>query len=174
MTAGAATARPDRFACAWWTPRRCAPPQTGLSRGGRTTKVHLGLDGNEIVKTVFLTPCQATDCAQAEALLAGLGHDETVVGDRAYDTDAILDLIETAGATAVIPSRSSRKPPRPLDRGTYRTRNLVERFFGKIKEFRRVTTRYDKTARNFLSAVHLAASRFLLRRIANQIFESTA
>ena len=155
-------------------PRDGAPAQVGLSRGGRTTKVHLGIDGNEMVKTVFLTPGQAADCAQAEALLAGLGHDETVIGDRAYDTDAVLELIRRAGAAAVIPSRSSRKSPRPLDRDTYRTRNLVERFFGKIKEFRRVATRYDKTARNFLSAVHLAVSRFLLRRIANQLFESTA
>ena len=132
-----------------------APPQVGLSRGGRTTKVPLGIDGNEMVKTVFLTPGQAADCTQAVALLAGLGHDET------------------AGATAAIPSRSSRKLPRPLDRETYRTRNLVERIFGKIKEFRRIATRYDKTARNFLSAVHLAASRFLHRRIANQSFKST-
>ncbi len=155
-------------------PRDGTPSQVGLSRGGRTTKVHLGIDGNEMVKTVFLTPGQAADCAQAEALLADLGHDETVIGDRAYDTDTVLELIRRAGAAAVIPSRSSRKSPRPLDRDTYRTRNLVERFFGKIKEFRRVATRYDKTARNFLSAVHLAVSRFLLRRIANQLFESTA
>ena len=97
-----------------------------------------------------------------------------MIGDRAYDTDAVLDLIGRAGATAVIPSKSNRKSPRPLDRETYGMRNLVERFFGKIKEFRRVATRYDKNARNFLSAVHLAASRFLLRRIANQLFESTA
>ena len=97
-----------------------------------------------------------------------------MIGDRAYDTDAVLELIGNVWATAVIPSRSSRKSPRPLDRATYRERNLVERFFGKIKEFRRVATRYDKTARNFLSAVHLAVSRFLLRRIANQLFEPTA
>ncbi len=89
---------------------------------------------------MFLTPGQAADCAQA--LLADLGHGETVVGDKAYDTDAILDLIETAGATAVM--KSNRTSPRPLDREIYRMRNLVERFFGKIKEFRRVATRYDK------------------------------
>ena len=139
-----------------------------------TTKVHPGLDGNEMVKTMFLTPGQAADCRQAEALLAGLGRDGTVIGDRAYDTDAVLELIGEVGATAVIPSRSSRESPRPLDRATCRERNLVERFFGKIKAFRRVATRHGKTARNFLSAVHLAVSRFLLRRIANQLFESTA
>ncbi len=65
------------------------PSQIGLSRGGRTTKVHLGIDENERVKTVFLTPGQAADCAQAEALLADLEHGETVVGDKACDTDAI-------------------------------------------------------------------------------------
>ncbi len=62
----------------------------------------------------------------------------------------------------------------PLDRETYRTRNLVERFFYKIKEVCQIATRYDKTARNFLPAVHLAASRFLLCRFANQLFEFTA
>ena len=117
-------------------------------------------------------PGQAVDCAQAEALLAGFGHDKTVIGDRAHDTDAVLRLIETAVATAVIPSRSSRKFPRPLHLETCRTRKLAERFFGKNKELRRVTTRYDKAASNFLSAVHLAASGFLLRRVANQLFES--
>ena len=155
-------------------PRDGEPAQVGLSRGGRTTKVHLGIDGNEMVKTVFLTPGQAAGCAQAEAILADLWHDGTVIGDKAYDTDAILGLIETAEATAVIPSKSNRTSPRPPDRETCRTRNPVERFLGEIKEFRRVATRYDKTARNFLSAVQLPASRFLLRRIANQLFESTA
>ena len=155
-------------------PRDGSPAQVGMSRGGRTTKLHLGLDGNEKVIRTVLTPGQAADCAQANALLAGLEPDETVVGGRAYDTDAVLEMIRTVGATAVIPSKSNRKSPRPLDRTTYRKRNLIERFIGKIKEFRRVATRYDKTARNFLSAVQLAISRFLLRKIANRLFESTA
>ena len=108
--------------------RHGAPPQVGLSRGGRTTKVQLGLDGKEMARTMFLTPGQAADCRQAEALLAGLGRDETVIGDLACDTDAVLELIgEEVGATAVIPSRSSRKSPRALDRATYRERNLVEK-----------------------------------------------
>ena len=151
------------------------PPRIGPSRGGRTTKVHLGIDGNAVVKTVFLTPGQAADCVQAEALLADLGRDETVIADKdACDTDAILDPIGTAGATAVIPSKSNWKSPCSLDREVYKTRYLVERFFGRIKEFRRVATRYDKTARNFLSAVRKAINRFLLRRIADQSNESTA
>lgn len=88
----------------------------------------------------------------------------------AYDTYAVLELIGRVCAVAVIPSRSSRKSPRPLDRETYRTCNLFERFFGRIREFRSVATRFDKNARNFLSAVHPAVSRFLLRRIAIQIY----
>ena len=109
--------------------RDVEPPRIGSSRGGRTTKVHLGIDDKEMVKTVFLTPGQAAGCTQAEVLFADLGKDETVIVDKAYDTDAILDLIETAGATAVIPSKSNRKSPRSLDRETYKARNLVERFF---------------------------------------------
>ena len=127
-----------------------------------------------MVQAVFLNPGQAAGCTRAEALPADLGQDETVVGDTAYDTDSVLGMIEITGATAVIPWKSNRKSPRPLDRETDKTRNLVERFFGRIKEFRRVATRYDKTARNFLSAVRLAISRFLLRRIADQSIESTA
>ena len=80
-------------------------------------------------------------------------HDRRVIGDRALDTDAVLGLIGKAGAAAVIPSRSIRKLPRPLDRETYRTRKFVDRYFGKTKEFCRIARRYDKIASNFLSAV---------------------
>ncbi len=97
-----------------------------------------------------------------------------MIGDRAYDSNAILDMISAAGATAVIPPKSNRNEQRGLDREAYRERNLVERFIGRIKEFRRVATRYDKTARNFLSTVRLAISRFLLRRVASRLIESTA
>ena len=100
-------------------PRDGGPPRIGSSRGGRTTKVHLGINGKEMEKTVFPTPAQAADCMQAEVLPADLGKDETVIADKdACDADAILDLIETAGATAVIPSKSNRKSPRSLDRET--------------------------------------------------------
>ncbi len=112
-------------------------------------------------------------CAQAEALLAYLKGDEAMISGKACDTDAVLGLIESVCARAEIPSKSNRKSPRPLDREIYRRRNLVERFFGRAKEFRRVATRYDKTGCNFLSAMRLAVSWFLLRRIAHQLFESS-
>ena len=163
-------------------PQDSESPQSGLSRGRRTTKVHLGIDRNEMVNTVLflflflfliLILGHVADCAQAEALLAYLKGDETVISGKACDTDAGSGLIESVCARVEIPSKSNHKSPRPLDREIYRRRNLVERFFGRAKEFRRVATRYDKTGCNFLSAMHLAVSWFLLRRIAHQLFESS-
>ena len=91
----------------------------------------------------------------------------TVIADKGYDTNAILDQVAKAGANAVIPSKRNRAEPRPLDQAAYAMRNEVERFFGRIKEFRRVATQYDKRARNLLTPVILADTRFLLRGVAN-------
>ena len=137
--------------------------QSGRSRGGLGTSIHAVVDGKGQPKALGLTPGQAADCTAAETLLAEVDAGMTVIADKAYDTDAILDRLADAGVTTVIPSRSNRTEPGTLDRAAYATRNLVERFFGKIKEFRRVATRYDKRARNFLSAVILAATRHLMR-----------
>ena len=130
------------------------------------TRIHAVVDGKGQPKALGLTPGQAADCTSAETLLAKVDAGMTVIADKAYDTDAILDRLADAGATTVIPSRSNRTEPGTLDRAAYATRNLVERFFGKIKEFRRVATRYDKRARNYLSAVILAATRYLMRGLA--------
>ena len=107
-------------------------------------------------------------CTAAETLLAGLKAGMTVIANKACDTNAILDDLAEVGATAVIPSKSNRTESRTLDTAVYATRNLVERFFGRIKEFRRVATRFDKRARNFLSAVIFAATRYLMRGLASR------
>ena len=91
----------------------------------------------------------------------------TVIADKACDTNAILTQVAESGANAVIPSRSNRTEQRPLGRNAYASRNLVERFFEGAEESRRVATRYDGRSRNFLSAVILAATRYLLRGLAN-------
>ena len=96
-------------------------------------------------------------------LLAGLPAPAAVVADRGYDSNAVLDLIARSGAHAGIPSCSRRIVRRSVDPALYRQRNLIERFFCRIKHFRRVATRFDKLARNFLSAVLLAATRLWLR-----------
>ena len=86
-----------------------------------------------------------------------------VIGDKGYDKQALVDRIEAGDGEAVIPARKNRTEPRAVDRNLYRERNLVERFWAKAKQFRRVATRYEKTARKFLAFVHLASVMILLR-----------
>jgi transposase len=112
---------------------------------------------------LLLSPGQASDMGAVPQLLAGLPIPNTVVADRGYDSNAVLELINRSGAKASIPSCSRRLVRRSIDPAIYRQRNLVERFFCKIKQFRRVATRFDKLARNFLAAVLLAATRLWIR-----------
>jgi transposase len=83
----------------------------------------------------------------------------TLIADKAFDADKrVIEPLSAAGKTAVIPPRSNRRSPRSFDRDLYKARHLIENFFAKLKQFRAIATRYDKTARNFLAAVYLAAS----------------
>lgn len=106
---------------------------------------------------VILSAGQMADIAQATALIkdqpAGI-----IVADKGYDSDAFVEMIVTQDAQAVIPPRSNRLNPRSFDRHLYKDRNLIERFFARIKHFRRIATRYDKLAKSFLSFVHLACA----------------
>lgn len=88
---------------------------------------------------------------------------EVVIGDKGYDSDALVEAIRSQGAEAVIPPKKNRKIPREYDPERYKDRNLVERFFSKVKQYRRVATRYEKTARNFLAFVHVASIMILLQ-----------
>ena len=112
---------------------------------------------------IVLTAGQASDMTAVPELLAGLPVPTTVVADRGYDSNAVLDLILRSGATPSIPSTSQRTVRRSVDLAIYRQRNLVERFFCKLKHFRRIATHFDKLARNFLAAVLLASTRLWLR-----------
>jgi transposase len=80
-----------------------------------------------------------------------------VIGDKGYDSDEFVEAIKSAGATAVIPSRENRIEQRKYDKDLYKDRNVVERFWSRMKQFRRVATRYEKTACNFLGFVRVAA-----------------
>ena len=134
----------------------------GRSRGGFGTKIHLAVDalGNPV--TVTLSPGQDADISHAEALLAG--HEpEKVLADKAYDSDAFVKAIEDKGAEAVIPPKKNRKNPREYDTDVYKERNKVERTVGLLKQCRRVATRYEKTARNFLGMVLFAAINIWLK-----------
>jgi transposase len=112
---------------------------------------------------LVISPGQASDKTVAPALLADLPPARALVADRGYDAQAIIDLVRQAGGQAHIPTCRDRKLQRSVDPALYRQRNLVERFFCKLKHFRRIATRFDKLARNFLAAVHLASARLWTR-----------
>jgi transposase len=98
------------------------------------------------------------DIAMAEALIEGAGRFDRLIADRGYDSMALRNLLASRGAEAVIPSTASRRAPIPYDRNAYRARNLVERLWCRLKDWRRIATRYDKLARNFLSGALIAAT----------------
>ena len=94
----------------------------------------------------------------ADALLLGLEAD-ALLADKAYDADErVLEPLRDAGIEPVIPPKANRKEPRSYDKDLYKARSLIENFLCKLKQFRAIATRYDKTARNFLAAVNLAAA----------------
>ena len=107
---------------------------------------------------LLLAPGNLHDVTMAPALLASAGHLERLIADKAYDTNNFRQLLAEHGIEAVIPSVRRRKPIIPHDVLAYRLRNLIERMFGRLKDFRRVATRYDKLARNFLATVAIAAT----------------
>jgi len=141
----------------------------GRSRGGLTTKIHAVVDAKGLPIRLGLTPGQAYDGEVAMGLLNALPEDAMVLADKAYDANAIREMIDGQGAWANIPPKSNRKDPICFSPHLYKARNLVERFFNKIKHFRRIATRYDKLAANYMAMIKLASIRVWLRA-----YESTA
>ena len=135
----------------------------GRSRGGLTTKIHALVDANGLPVALKLTEGQAHDGRSAADMLGSLGPGHILLADRAYDSNALRETLKQQGAWANV------KPmARCVDRPSfspflYRYRNLVERFFSKLKHYRAIATRYEKHATNYLAAVKLAASRIWLR-----------
>jgi len=106
----------------------------------------------------YLTPGQAHDLEGADALLPLMKAD-MLLADKAFDADErVIKPLIAAAKTPVIPPKSNRKAPRAFDKEVYKARHLIENFYCKLKQFRAIATRYDKTARNFLAAIHLAAA----------------
>ena len=109
----------------------------------------------------MLAPGQDHDLSCAEPLLENVDPG-ALIGDKAFDADPLISSLEQRDITPVIPPRANRKEPRACDYVLYCERNLIERFFNKIKHFRAVATRYDKLDRNFLAAVQLVSAMILL------------
>ena len=121
------------------------------------------VDGRGLPVRLVRTPGQASDKTTAPALVAPLGLTGDVVGDRGHFGQAVIAAIEASGATAHIPSQSTVRVVRSVDRDLYRERNRIERFSNRLKHFRGITTRCFKTATNFLAALHLASARIWIR-----------
>ncbi|MGH8545054.1 MAG: IS5 family transposase [Gammaproteobacteria bacterium] len=136
--------------------KKNGPQALGRSRGGLTTKIHALVEGLGNLARWTLTPGQAHDLTQAVQLLEDITA-AAVVADKAYDADALVEQITHHGGQAVIPPRANRIQQRPFDTYQYRDRNLIERFFCRLKQFRRIATRYDKLAQNFSSFIAVAA-----------------
>ena len=133
----------------------------GRSRGGFGTKPHIAVDGLGNPVKFVLTGGEEADINQGEALIEG--HDaKPMTADKSYGGDKFVAAIEATGAVAVIPPNKNRIVKRGYDKHLYKERDLAERFINRIKQHRRVATRYEKTARNFLGFVHVAAIMALL------------
>lgn len=128
----------------------------GRSRGGFTTKLHAAVSDTFLPLRFILTAGARHDVTQAPALIAGYTCD-TVIADAAYDSDALRAEIVDQGSVPVIRARKNRLEDRPYDEDLYKLRNVIERFFHRLKHYRRVATRYDKYACRYLGFVYFAA-----------------
>jgi transposase len=135
----------------------------GRSRGGLTSKIHAVVDTNGLPVRLALTAGEAHDNRLADKLLSRLKPGSMLLADRGYDADWIRALAAKKGVLANIPPRCNRSEPICFSPYLYRARNLVERFFNKIKHCRRIATRYDRLSANYLAFIQLASIRLWLR-----------
>ncbi len=123
-----------------------------------STKIHTTVDALGNPTGFHLTPGQAHDLDGVDVLLKDC-QAEAVIADKAYDAQArVIEPLLEGGKKVVIPPRGTRKEQRDYDRHLYKARHLIENFFARLKQYRGIATRYDKTARNFLGAIHLVAA----------------
>jgi transposase len=135
----------------------------GRSRGGLTTKIHALVDAEGLPIALKLTEGQAHDGRSAADMLDALAEGQILLADSAYDSDALRQSLAERGAWANVKPMPNRKNIPAFSSFLYRYRNLVERFFNKLKHFRAVATRYDKNPDNYLAGVKLASTRIWMR-----------
>lgn len=135
----------------------------GSRRGGVSTKIHVSVDGLGNPLRLLLTAGQRHDITQAEALVIDL-HFERLIGDKRDDADEFIHVIrDHSEAEVVIPPRAKRKEARPYDQHIYKERHLVECFINKIKQYRRIFSRFEKLAQRYLSFLSFAGALIWLR-----------
>jgi transposase len=127
----------------------------GRSRGGRTSKIHALADDRGRPVAFALTPGNVADVVMAIPFLGAVAKPKRLLADKAYDADSLRRWLKNRKIRAA--STAARRTPYPLDRAAYKRRNVIERMFCKLKNWRRIATRYDRLARNYLSSLALAA-----------------
>ncbi len=138
--------------------KRGAERLIGRTKGGMNTKLHAVTDANGRPISFFITAGQVSDYTGAAALLDELPEAQWLLADRGYDADWFRDALQEKGITPCIPGRKSRNKTIKYDKRRYKRRNRIEIMFGRIKDWRRVATRYDRCPMVFLSAIALAAT----------------
>ena len=136
--------------------RGLSEQQIGKSRGGYSTKVHATTDSLGCPTRFVLSAGNASDYSFAHVLLNGQDA-KYVIADKGYDSNEIVDKIKEMGAGVVIPPRSHRNNPREYDQRLYKERNAIERMFCRLKQFRRIASRFDKLATSYLSFLYVAS-----------------
>ena len=135
-----------------------AEQAVGRSRGGRNTKIHALADAKGRLIAILLTGGEAHDCPVAPRLIRRVKPAKHTLGDKAYDSAELREDLQQGGTKLVIPSRTCRKQPFSFNKRLYKLRWRIEAAFNRLKDFRRIATRYDKLARNYLASVCLAAA----------------
>lgn len=134
----------------------------GRSRGGFSTKIHIAVDSLGNPLRLILTAGQRHDSPQAAALIEGF-EPRALIADKGYDSDALIKDVAAKGIEAVIPPKKNRKEQREYDRHLYRERHLIECFIGKIKQYRRVFSRFEKLSKNYLGFLSFVSALVWLR-----------
>ena len=134
----------------------------GRSKGGFTTKIHATVDALGNPLRFILTPGQRNDVTQGKSLIRDFKN-TAVIADKGYDSSALIEVIKANNSTPVIPAKKNRKIKRDYDSHIYKERHLIECFFGKIKHFRRIFSRFDKTAQAFAGFLNFVATLICLR-----------
>ncbi len=130
----------------------------GVSRGGRTTTIHCLADARGRIVALAPTPGNVADIIMAAPLVEAVPPSKRLIADRAYDADHLRDRLRRRRTKPVNPGQGSRAVTYPLNRSTYRRRNVIEHMFGRLKNWRRIATRYDRLAETDLAGIALVAA----------------
>jgi transposase len=138
----------------------------GRSRGGFSTKIHARTNADGLPIGIVITPGQAHDVTAYPALMAEVDADpERMLADKGYDSDTVRKDIQDRGGEPVIPTKANRKQQIIVQKAIYGLRNRIERFFNRLKNSRRVATRYDKLIQTFAAFVLLSALRIWIKYV---------